>query len=51
MPLHDDQPLEDLLVRLRGARAQQFDMGLDQLRSGHPAFAETRALPSDTGGE
>jgi hypothetical protein len=47
VPLHDDEPLEDLLARSRD-RAQQFDSWLDQLRAGDPAFAEASALyPAD----
>ncbi len=50
MPLHDDEPLEDLLAGSRD-RAQQFNVWLDQLRAGDLAFAQASALPSDTGGE
>jgi hypothetical protein len=50
VPLHDDEPLEELLACPRD-RAQQFNVWLDQLRAGDPAFAEVPALPSDTGGE
>ena len=49
MPLHDDEPLEALLAGLRD-RAQQFDVWLDQLRTGDPAFAEASLLyPADMG--
>ena len=50
MPLHDDEPLMDLLACSRD-RAQQFNVWLDQLRAGDPAIAEVPARPSDTGGE
>jgi hypothetical protein len=50
VPLHDDEPLGDLLARSRDC-APQFNVWLDQLRAGDPAFAEAPALPSDTGGE
>ena len=49
MSLHDDEPGEDLLVRSRD-RAQQFNVWLDQLRAGDPAFAEASLLyPADMG--
>ena len=43
MPLHDDEPLEDLLACSRD-RAQRFSVWLDQLRAGDPAFAEIRRM-------
>jgi hypothetical protein len=47
VPLHDDQPLEDLLARSRD-HAQQFNLWLDQLRADDPAFAEASLLyPAD----
>ena len=49
MPLHDDEPLEDLLARSRD-RAQQFNVWLDQLRAGDPAFTGASLLyPADMG--
>lgn len=49
MPLHDDEPLEDLLARSRD-HAQQFNVWLDQLRAGDPAFAEASLHhPADMG--
>jgi hypothetical protein len=49
VPLHDDEPLEDLLARSRD-HAQQFNMWLEQLRAGDPAFAEASLLyPADMG--
>ena len=49
MPLHDDEPLEDLLAQSRD-HAQQFNVWLDQLRAGDPAFAEASLLyPADMG--
>ncbi len=50
MPLHDDEPLEDLLAGLR-TRTQQFDCWVDHLRAGDPAFAEAPGLSSNPGGE
>ena len=49
MPLHDDESLEELLARSRD-HAQQFNIWLDQLRAGDPAFAEASLLyPADMG--
>ena len=50
MPLHDDEPLGDLLAGSRD-RAQQFNVWLDQLRAGDPAFAEASLLYPDDMGE
>ena len=50
MPLHDDEPLEDLLARSRD-RAQQFNVWLDQLRACDPAFAEASLLYTADMGE
>ena len=49
MPPHDDELLEDLLARSRD-NAQRFNIWLDQLRAGDPAFAEASLLyPADMG--
>jgi hypothetical protein len=50
VPLHNDEPLEDLLACSRD-RAQQFNIWLDQLRAGDPAFAEASLLYPDDMGE
>jgi hypothetical protein len=50
VPLHDDEPLEDLLAQSR-YHAQQFNIWLDQLRAGDPAFAEASPLYPDDMGE
>src|ERR1700676_3962576 len=46
VPPHDDDPIEDLITRVR-ERAHQFDVWLDQLRAGDPAFAEASTLYLD----
>lgn len=46
MPPHDDQPLDGLLAYSR-ARVEQFNIWLDQLRAGDPAFAEASPLYPD----
>jgi hypothetical protein len=46
VPPHDDQPLEDLLAQSR-ARAEQFNVWLDQLRAGDPVFAEASPVYPD----
>jgi hypothetical protein len=49
VPLHDDEPLEDLLARSRD-HAQEFNLWLDQLRTGDSAFTEPSLYyPADTG--
>jgi hypothetical protein len=49
VPLLDDEPLEDLLASSRD-RAQQFNVWLEQLRAGDPAFAEAPLrYPADMG--
>jgi hypothetical protein len=49
VPLHDDEPLKDLLARSRD-QTQQFNVWLDQHRAGDPAFAEASLLyPADMG--
>jgi hypothetical protein len=47
VPLHDNEPLEDLLASSPD-RARQFNVWLEQLRAGNPAFAEASLLyPAD----
>jgi hypothetical protein len=49
VPLHNDEPLEDLLARSRD-HAQQFNVWLDQLREGDPALGEASLhYPADMG--
>lgn len=46
MPLHDDEPFEDL--RVRSYEAKQCDRSLDQLRAGDATSAEASTLhPAD----
>jgi hypothetical protein len=49
VPQHDDELIEDLLSRSRD-REQRFNVWLDQLRAGDPAFAEASLFyPADMG--